>query len=391
MTERNVPLLDLRAQYRSLKPELDAAVMRVAESQRFILGDEVAAFEKEIAEYLEVPYALGVSSGTDALLLSLMALGVGPGDEVIVPTLSFFATAGVVSRLHATPVFVDIDPVSFNIDPGVLEQAITSRTRAVIPVHLFGQAADMKAIMEIAQAHDLHVVEDAAQAIGVRCGDGRFAGTIGTTGCFSFFPSKNLGCFGDGGLVITRDPGLYHRMKIMRVHGGEPKYYHKIIGGNFRLDALQAAVLRVKLPRLEDWSRRRRENAHNYNRLFIEAGLAEEPGRTTFDERNAVLLPKEIHADAQPGLYHIYNQYSIRVEKRDKVMQYLRERNVGCEIYYPVPFHRQECFADIPSAGGSFPVADEVARTILSIPVYPEMTKDMQRYVVETIAEAVHA
>ncbi|NOY06838.1 MAG: DegT/DnrJ/EryC1/StrS family aminotransferase [Chlorobi bacterium] len=391
MIVRHVPLLDLQAQYRSLKPELDAAVMRVAESQRFILGDEVAAFEKEIADYLEVPYALGVSSGTDALLLSLMALGIGPGDEVIVPTFSFFATAGVVSRLHATPVFVDIDPVSFNLDPGFLERAVTTRTRAVVPVHLFGQAADMNAVMEVAEAHGLRVVEDAAQAIGVRCGDGRFAGTVGTTGCFSFFPSKNLGCFGDGGLVVTNDPELYHRMKIMRVHGGEPKYYHKIIGGNFRLDALQAAVLRVKLPHLETWSRRRRENAHRYRSLFIEAGLAEESGRTAFDDRNTVLLPKEVYAGAEPGFYHIYNQYSIRVEKRDKVMQYLRDRNVGCEIYYPVPFHRQECFADVSSSNGSFPVADEVARTILSIPVYPEMTEDMQQYVVETIAEAVHA
>ena len=391
MTDLHVPLLDLRAQYQSLKSELDAAVMQVAESQRFILGDEVVAFEKEIAEYLDVPYALGVSSGTDALLLSLMALGVGPGDEVIVPTFSFFATAGVVSRLHATPVFVDIDPVSFNLDPGLLEQAVTSATRAIIPVHLFGQAADMDAIMEVAQARDLYVVEDAAQAIGARCGDGRFAGTVGTTGCFSFFPSKNLGCFGDGGLVVTRDPELYHRMKIMRVHGGEPKYYHKVIGGNFRLDALQAAVLRVKLPRLETWSRRRRENAHNYNRLFVEVGLAEGPGRATFDERNAVLLPKEIHAEAEPGFYHIYNQYSIRVEKRDEVVQHLRKHHVGCEIYYPVPFHRQECFADVPSSNGSFPVADEIARTILSIPVYPEMTDDMQQHVVETVAEAVDA
>lgn len=390
----NVPLLDLKAQYRTLKAELDAAVLRVAESQYFILGPEVKELEQRMAEFLGVKHALGVSSGTDALLLALMALDIGTGDGVIVPTFSFFATAGVVSRLNATPIFVDVDPVTYNIDPQAIENAIARyggelRIKAIVPVHLFGQSTDLARIMDIAQRHSLTVIEDAAQAIGVQYEDGRHVGSIGHVGCFSFFPSKNLGGYGDGGLVTTDDDVLAHRMEIMRVHGGEPKYYHKVIGGNFRLDALQAAVLNVKLPHLNDWSRARRTNAQHYNELFIAAGLSEAPGRTRFDEKNKVLLPASIYEDSGNEFVHIYNQYCIRIEQRDELIEHLRSKQIGCEIYYPVPFHRQECFRDVPSAKDSFPVSDAVASTILALPIYPEMTIDMREYVVECISKWV--
>jgi len=388
----NVPLLDLKAQYQSLKTELDAALLRVAESQYFILGPEVKALEKRVAEFLGVKHTLGVSSGTDALLLALMALDVGPGDGVIVPTFSFFATAGVVSRLNATPIFVDVDPVTCNIDPKAIEQAIAkysgnARIKAIVPVHLFGQSADMDSVMAIAHRHNLFVIEDAAQAIGVQYKDGRRVGSIGHVGCFSFFPSKNLGGYGDGGLVATNDDDVAHRMEIMRVHGGEPKYYHKVIGGNFRLDALQAAVLNVKLPYLNNWSRARRANAEHYNRLFIEARLAEKTGRTSFDEKNTVLLPASVHEESRYEFVHIYNQYCIRVERRDALVERLRSKQIGCEIYYPVPFHKQECFRDVPSATDVFPVSDMVASTILALPVYPEMKNAMREYVVSAIKE----
>lgn len=390
----NVPLLDLKAQYRTLKTELDTAVLRVAESQYFILGPEVKELEQRTAEFLGVKHALGVSSGTDALLLALMVLDIGPGDGVIVPTFSFFATAGVVSRLNATPIFVDLDPVTYNIDPQAIVNVIARyggelSIKAIVPVHLFGQSADMASIMDIAQRHSLTVIEDAAQAIGVQYKDGRRVGSIGHVGCFSFFPSKNLGGYGDGGLVTTNDDELAHRMEIMRVHGGEPKYYHKVIGGNFRLDALQAAVLNVKLPHLNDWSRARRANAHHYNELFIAVGLSETAGRTQFDEKNKVLLPASIYEDSGNEFVHIYNQYCIRVENRDALIDHLRSQQIGCEIYYPVPFHRQECFRDVPSSKDSFPVSDAVASTILALPIYPEMTIDMREYVVECISKGV--
>ena len=405
----NVPLLDLKAQYQSIKAEIIPEVMRVMESQYFILGPDVDRLEKSCAEYLNVKYALGVSSGTDALLLALMALDVGHGDAIIVPTFSFFATAGVVSRLGAEPVFVDIDPVTFNLDPAALETAIEecrkkyfAVPKAIIPVHLFGQSAEMDAIMQIAQKHKIAVVEDAAQAIGTEYKDGRKIGAIGTIGCFSFFPSKNLGGFGDGGLVTTNDDALFHKMKIMRVHGGEPKYYHKVIGGNFRLDALQAVVLSTKLPHLDAWTQGRRKNAAQYNRLFIEAGLAEETGRTQFDAKNKVLLPASIyeHSGSQSGRtpselpiasshLHIYNQYCIRVQNRDGLIAHLRANHIGCEIYYPVPFHKQECFVAVPSSKNVFPHSDSAASTILALPIYPELTEEMQRYVVERIRESV--
>ncbi len=383
-----VPLLDLKPQYYSLKNQLDEAVLRIAESQQFILGSELNKMEEEFESYLNCKHAFGVSSGTDALLLALMAIDIKPDDEVIVPTYSFFATAGVVARLSAKPVLVENDPITFNIDPDDFENKITSKTKAVIPVHLFGQSAEMDKIMQIAEKHNLIVIEDAAQAIGTQYKDGRFVGTIGHIGCFSFFPSKNLGCFGDGGLITTNDDKLAEIIRIKRVHGGEPKYYHKVIGGNFRLDALQAAVLRVKLPHLQSWTDKRKYNANLYNRLFIEAGLAEETGKTTFDEKNKVLLPKAIYENID-GLknYHIYNQYIIRVEKRDQLREFLNKKEIGTEIYYPVPFHLQECFRYLNYNKGDFPISEFSANTSLAIPIYPELTDEQIKYVVQTINE----
>ncbi|MEJ2492866.1 MAG: DegT/DnrJ/EryC1/StrS family aminotransferase [Ignavibacteriaceae bacterium] len=385
-----VPLLDLKPQYQALKKELDEAVLRVAESQHFILGPEVEKMEGEFCEFLGCKYAIGVSSGTDALLLALMAIDLKPGDEVIVPTYSFFATAGVVSRMNAKPVFVDCDPVTFNIDPSLIEKNITAKTKAIIPVHLYGQSADMEPIMKLAKKHKLYVIEDGAQAISAQYKDGKIAGTIGDIGCYSFFPSKNLGCFGDGGLVVTNDEKLAHSLKIKRVHGGEPKYHHKVIGGNFRLDALQAAVIRVKLPYLNYWSESRRKNAETYNQLFIEAELAEEPGRTEFDSKNFVLLPEAKYKNLK-GLtnYHIYNQYIIRVEKRDVLRQFLTDSGISTEIYYPIPFHLQECFSDLRYKKDKFPVAEKAAETSIALPIYPELTKEQIAYIVDKIREFI--
>lgn len=382
-----VPLLDLKPQYQSLKNELDEAVMNVVESQYFILGPEVDALEKELAAYLDVKYALGVSSGTDALLLALMALDIKPGDEVIVPTYSFFATAGVVSRLNAVPVFADVDPVTMNIDPSDIEHRITDKTKAIIPVHLYGQSADMNPIMEIAEKHNLFVIEDGAQAISAEYKGGKKAGTIGHIGCYSFFPSKNLGGFGDGGLVVTNDEKLYADLKIKRVHGSEPKYYHKVIGGNFRIDALQAAVIRVKLPHLNSWSEKRRENAKLYDKLFVEKRLAEEAGKTTFDEKNRVLLPKAVYKNEDLKNYHIYNQYIIRVEERDELRKFLAENDIASEIYYPVSFHEQECFSDLNYEKGDFPVSEFSESTSLALPIFPELSNEQIEYVAEKISD----
>jgi len=385
-----VPLLDLKPQYNSLKKELDSAMLHTAESQYFILGPEVESLEKEFCGYLGCKHAVGVSSGTDALLLALMAVNLQPGDEVIVPTYSFFATAGVVSRMNAKPVFADIDPVTFNINPDDVRKKITPKTKAIIPVHLYGQSAEMEPIVSIAMEKNIKVIEDAAQAIGTQYKDGKCAGTIGDIGCFSFFPSKNLGCFGDGGLVTTNDDELAYQLRIKRVHGGEQKYYHKVIGGNFRLDALQAAVLRVKLPHLDKWSEKRRENAEYYNKLFKEAGLAEEPGRTQFEGKNKVLLPKAVYKNFNAlKNYHIYNQYVIRVQKRDELKKFLTENEIGNEIYYPVPFHMQECFANLNHKKGDLPQAEKASETSLAIPVYPELSREQQEYVVEKIREFI--
>lgn len=387
-----VPLLDLKPQYQALKKELDDAIIKVAESQYFILGPELKKMEDACAEYLGAKHAIGVSSGTDALLLALMALDIKPGDEVIVPTYSFFATAGVVSRLNAVPVLTECDPVTFNIDVEDIKRKITPKTKAIIPVHLYGQSADMDEIMKIANQHKLYVIEDAAQAIGTQYKDGKCVGTIGHIGCFSFFPSKNLGCFGDGGLVTSNDDELAKKLTIKRVHGGEPKYYHKVIGGNFRLDAIQAVVVSVKLPHLDSWSKKRRENAARYTELFISAGLAEETGRTKFDSKNKVLLPKAIfeHLSALVKNYHIYNQYIIRVQDRDGLREYLTKNEIGTEIYYPVPFHLQECFAELNYKRGDFPVSEFCADSSLAIPIYPELNDDQLKYVVEKISEFVN-
>ncbi len=384
-----VPLLDLKPQYLSLKKELDEALLKVAESQYFILGPEVEAMEKEMREFLGAGFAYGVSSGTDALLLALMALGIGDGDEVLLPTFSFFATAGVVSRLNAIPVFVDSDPVTFNIDVAKAKEKITPKTKAIIPVHLYGQSADMDAIMKLANEHNLFVVEDGAQAISTQYSDGKCVGTIGHIGCYSFFPSKNLGCFGDGGLVVTNDENIAYRLKIMRVHGGDPKYYHKVLGGNFRIDALQAAVLRVKLPHLNSWSAKRRTNAALYNSCFISAGLAGETGKTTFDNANKVLLPAAVFEkfSTKAPNYHIYNQYIIRVENRDALRDFLAKKEIATEIYYPVAFHNQECFKDVPSAKDSYPVSDALSATVVALPIYPELSADQIKFVVDSIAE----
>jgi dTDP-4-amino-4,6-dideoxygalactose transaminase len=388
----NVPLLDLKAQYAAIKDEIDAALKQVIDSQYFILGPEVKALEAEVAAYSQCKFGLGVSSGTDALLVSLMAIGVGPGDEVITTPYSFFATAGCVSRLGATPVFVDIDPYTYNINPAQIEAAVTEQTKAIIPVHLYGQMAEMTPIMEIAGRYNLTVIEDAAQAIGAEDEQGRRAGSIGQLGCFSFFPSKNLGGFGDGGMVVTNDPALAERVERLRNHGARPKYYHQFIGGNFRLDALQAAVLRVKLTHLDSWTTGRQQNAATYRRLFAEAGLAMDPSTLTCLQNGCpaadcdllagqVILPTEL-----PQRRHIYNQFVIRVSRRDELLAHLRQHQIGSEIYYPVPLHRQECFADLGYQAGALPVSECAARQTLALPIYPELTEKMQQAVVAAIA-----
>jgi dTDP-4-amino-4,6-dideoxygalactose transaminase len=326
-----------------------------------------------------------VSSGTDALLIALMAIEIKPGDEVIIPTYSFFATAGVVSRLNAVPVFCDSDPVTFNISPSELEKKITPKTKAIIPVHLYGQCADMTPIMAIAKKHNVRVIEDGAQAIGAQYSNRKYAGTFGDIGCFSFFPSKNLGCFGDGGMVTTNDEDLYNKLKILRVHGSKPKYYHKIIGGNFRLDAIQAAVLNVKLPHLDNWSEKRRKNADFYTKLFIDSKLASQEGILELSIDDKVLLPKPLYKNINIRNYHIYNQYVIRVNKRDNLRKYLNDLGIGCEIYYPVPFHLQECYSSLNHKTGDFPVAESCANSSLALPIYPELTMEQISFVVDSI------
>jgi len=386
-----VPLLDLKAQYKTIKNELDEALIRIAESQYFILGPEVEKLEKAMCEYLDCKYAIGVSSGTDALLIALMSIGIKPGDEIIVPTYSFFATAGVVSRLNAIPIFVDSDPVTFNISPKEIEDKITDKTKAISRVHRYGQSAEMAEIVAVAKKHNLKVIEDGAQAIGVQYKDGKKVGNLGDIGCFSFFPSKNLGCFGDGGLVITNDDELGEKLRIMRVHGGKPKYFHKIIGGNFRLDAIQAAVLNVKLPHLDSWSEKRRKNAELYTKFFIESGLASCEGLSGLNNKEKILLPKAIYKNSGFKNYHIYNQYVIRVEKRDELRKHLTEKEIGTEIYYPVPFHKQECFANLKPRfeRTSFVNAEKAADKSIALPIYPDLSDEQIKYVTESIREFI--
>ena len=369
-----VPLLDLKLQYATLRGEVLRVTDEVYSSQMFILGKRVDAFEADFAGYCHSRHAVGVSSGTDALLIALMVLGIGPGDEVIVPAFSFFATAGVVDRLGATPVFVDILLDDFNIDPAQIEAHITPRTKAIMPVHLFGQCADMDAINAIAKAHGIAVVEDAAQAVGAEY-HGRRAGALAAIGCFSFFPTKNLGAFGDAGAVTCDDDALYEKLIDFRVHGMRPKYYHHYVGGNFRIDALQAAILHVKLPHLEAWHAGRRRNAAIYRQLFAQTSLGER-----------IVLPREME-----GRHHIYNQFVLRFPEgqgtRDRVMQHLKANNIGCEVYYPLTLPQQECFRNVTSAREPFPNSDAAALQSLAIPIFPELTRaQMEEVVAEIVA-----
>ncbi|MCD6303458.1 MAG: DegT/DnrJ/EryC1/StrS family aminotransferase [Planctomycetes bacterium] len=363
----NVPLLDLKAQFASIREEVMPAVEAVIASQYFINGPAVGELEAAVARYCGCKAAVGVSSGTDALLASLMTLGIGSGDEVITTPYTFFATAGSIWRSGAKCVFVDIEPDTFNIDPERIEAAITGRTRAIMPVHLFGQVAEMEPILALAEKHGLYVIEDAAQAIGALHKD-RKAGSFGTTGCFSFFPSKNLGGFGDGGMIVTQDEELAERLRWCRGHGGRDKYHNVFVGGNFRLDTLQAAVLLVKLAHLDDWSAARRANARRYDEL-----LAEVPQVTT--------------PAVRPYNRSIYNQYVIRVPRRDELRAFLKENGIGTAVYYPVSLHRQECFAALGYKEGDFPESERAARETLALPVYPELTGEQIAYVAGKIRE----
>ena len=380
-----VPLLDLKPQYHALKSELDAALLRVSESQYFILGPEVKALEAAVAKYSGCKFGIGISSGTDALLIALMALDIGPGDEVITSPYTFFATAGTIARVGARPVFADIEPDSFNISPDAIERFILGceqrdgqvinratggRVRAIMPVHLYGQMADMTRIMAIASRYGLRVIEDAAQAIGSEDAQGRRACSIGDVGCLSFFPTKNLGAFGDAGACVTNDERLAAKLLKLRVHGMEPKYFHELIGGNFRLDEIQAAVLNVKLPHLDSWSAARQRNAAFYDAAFARAGLEQ-----------VVTPPK-----APPGSRHIYNQYCIRVPRRDDLRAHLTAAGVGAEIYYPLALHMQQCFAYLGHQPDDFPESLRASRESLALPIYPELAESQLQYVVDTIA-----
>jgi len=366
-----VPLLDLKAQYDTIRKKIEPVIKEVIESQYFILGPKVNEFEDKVAAYSDVKFGIGVSSGTDALLIALMTLDISEGDEVITTPYSFFATAGVIARLGAKPVFVDIEPDFFNINSSKIEAVITDKTKAIIPVHLYGQMADMNPIMEIAKKHGLYVIEDAAQAIGSKYYDGRKAGSIGDMGCFSFFPSKNLGGFGDAGMVVTKNENLAEKLVHLRVHGSAPKYYHKIIGGNFRIDALQAAVLNVKLDYLDEWTNKRQQNAETYNSLFQKSNL-----------ENIIVLPKK-----NRNYFHIFNQYILRVPKRDELLKFLHSSNIGCEIYYPLPLSIQECFSYLGYKEGDFPESEKASKETIAIPIYPELAIKQQQYIVDKFVE----
>lgn len=389
-----VPLLDLHEQLKPLREEIIAAVTEVIDSTTYILGPKVEQLEREVAAYSGTAHGIGVASGTDALLAVLMSIGVGPGDLVLTTPYSFFATMGCVLRLGARPLFVDIDPISYNLDPGLVEEALavdparTARIKAIIPVHLYGQCADMASIMAIAERYSIPVVEDAAQAIGAACPmpeDGkvvwRRAGSLGLAGCFSFFPSKNLGGVGDGGMIVCQDADFAERLKVIRVHGGAPKYHHGVVGGNFRLDPIQAVVLSIKLAHLDSWHRQRRENAAMYRRLFTETALL---------EKNLIQLPVAVYETAALGVascpdYHIYNQFVIRANHRDELMAHLNREGVGVEVYYPIPLHRQKCLAGQGYEELSYPVSEKAAAQTLALPIYPELTSAMQAQVVASI------
>jgi dTDP-4-amino-4,6-dideoxygalactose transaminase len=380
-----IPLLDLTEQYKPLRSEIEAAIARICATQQFVLGEEVEALEASVAEYCNAAYGIGVSSGTDALLLALMALGIGAGDEVITSPFSFFATGGVIVRLGARPVFCDIEPGTFNLDPDAVAAFLEERcttdgaklvnratggtVKALMPVHLYGQMADMESLGSIASRYGLAIVEDAAQAIGAEGPGGRRAGGIGDIGCLSFFPTKNLGAFGDAGMCVCNDPELAERMRVLRVHGGKPKYVHSVIGGNFRIDALQAAVLRIKLPHLDDWTRARQANAARYDQLFVAEGLD-----------GSIALPR------RSAGRHTFNQYVIRTQRRDELRSWLNEQQIGTEIYYPLSLHQQACFAWLGYDDADLPEASRAAREVLALPVFPELGEARQRRVVEAIA-----
>lgn len=396
MTQINVPLLDLKAQYDTIRDEVEPVVRKVIEDQWFIMGPEVSGLEKELQEYVGVNHAVGCASGSDAVLLACMALGVGPGDQVIMPTYTFFATAGSVHRLGATPVFADIDPVTYNMD---IEHARALAARctnlkAFMPVHLFGQAVDMTAWLALGEEFGVPVIEDAAQAVGTRDDNGVMAGVRGTVGCFSFFPSKNLGGFGDGGFVTTDDDELAHTLSILRNHGGEPKYYHSIVGFNSRLDALQAAVLRVKLRHLEAWHAGRVANADDYDRLFAERGATtnETPIPDDWADRDELPIRTPTRPSAA-GARHIFNQYVLRVPGaiRDELRAHLNEHKIGNEVYYPVPLHLQACFADLGGKPGDLPHAERAADETIAIPIYAELTAAQRAHVAETIVSFVRS
>ncbi len=381
----SVPLLDLKAQLVGLREEIAQAVLEVVDSTQYIMGPKIQALEDQVASYTGAAYAIGVSSGTDALLLSLMGLDIGPGDSVITTDFSFFATAGVIARLHAKPIFVDIDPVTFNMDPPALLHCLESMpvserqtVKAIMPVHLYGQSADLTPLLDIAAQYRIPVIEDAAQAIGTEYfppeGPQR-VGTMGDIGCFSFFPSKNLGGIGDGGMIVTQNSELAQKLRLLRVHGAASEYTHEIIGGNFRLDPIQAAVLSVKLPYLDQWHQARQRNANRYTALFQQKNVPE------------VKTPVAVYADQGLAHYHIYNQYMIRVSQRSELQAFLKERQIATKVYYPVPFHQQQCFRHLGYRDGAFPESEKAAQEVLALPIYPELTEAMQTYVVEAIAD----
>ncbi len=385
-----VPLLDLKAQYESIRSDIEQAVRGVMESQHFILGPNVKACEETAAAYCGCRFGVGVSSGTDALLVCLMAEGIGPGDEVITSPYTFFATAGTIARLGARPVFVDIDPVTYNMSPDQIEEKVTDRTRAIIPVHLYGQSARMGPVMEIAEAHGLPVIEDAAQAIGAEY-EGRRSGSIGHYGCLSFFPSKNLGAAGDGGMVVTNDAERAEKLNCLRAHGSKPKYYHRIVGGNFRLDALQAAIVSAKFPHLDRWTAGRQQNAARYDRLFADSKLEILDAREWAEARASGLgtTGPAISLPAVVEQRHVFNQYIIRVPSRDRLRAELQKKGVGTEVYYPVPMHLQECFQNLGYGPGDFPESEHAANETLALPIYPELTDDQAGYVVQCVAECL--
>lgn len=368
-----VPLLELKLQYKYIQQDIKEAVAAVLESQQFIMGPQVSSLEERVGTYVGSKNAIAVASGSDALLISLMAIGIKPGDAVITTTYTFFATAGAVSRLNAVPVFVDIDPKTYNIDPQLIEEILHKKSfgqkiKAIIPVHLFGQSAEMNSIMDIARRHNLIVIEDAAQAIGAEY-DGKKTGSMGEFGCFSFFPSKNLGAYGDGGLVVTDNDEFAEKLRILRLHGSRPKYHHKFIGLNSRLDNIQAAVLEVKLKHIDKWNEGRILNAEWYNKKFAEAGL----------------IGDFINVPYSNGCGHVYNQYVIRAGNRDGLAKHLKNNGVGCEIYYPIPLHLQECYKNLGYKEGDFPISEFAAKETLALPVYPELSMEQKEYVVENV------